>query len=61
MQLQWRYVQDKENNGIMTNGLFIKLCHWVPKVPFFQEWPKSESWEVPFLSEKQENKKIDFI
>ena len=32
-------------------GLFIKLCHWLPKVPFFLKMAIFVSLEVPFLSE----------
>ena len=31
--------------------LFIKLCHWLPKVPFFLKMAIFVNLEVPFLSE----------
>jgi hypothetical protein len=42
-RLEVKDINNWEERSSVTNGLFIKLCHWFLKVPFFQEWPESES------------------
>ena len=45
--MKWR----KWRRPIKIWRLFIKLCHWFPKVPFFLKMAIFVNLEVPFLSE----------
>ena len=40
---------------VTINRLFIKLCHWLPKVPFFLKMAIFVNLEAPFLSEIRKN------